>query len=256
MEEEPSMSESTQTKSVADHFRQLYKRLAELEARVEAVEDRDDSSPSTDSPAKPDNEVLAQVIELQTRLKRVESENRELTDRCVRLQAHNEAISNLYVVKHRLHASFEPAEVMRIIREILSELVGASEFGIFLLDPRQAALRRVTGLGPESGPDSVTLGDGHLGRVAKDGQAFFYESSGNGERAPDVPLAAIPLRGETGPIGIIAIWRLLSHKDRLSPIDHQLLELVADHAPLAMMSAHLHQRSRSRSRSQGGSSAI
>jgi hypothetical protein len=69
-------------------------------------------------------------------------------------------------------------------------------------------------------------------------------TAGEGERSPDVPLAVIPLRSESESIGIIAIWQLLPHKNGFSPVDHQLLELVAEHAPTALKSAHLHQKSR------------
>jgi hypothetical protein len=57
----------------------------------------------------------------------------------------------------------------------------------------------------------------------------------------------IPLRGEKDTLGIISIWQLLPHKGGFSPVDHQLLELVAEHAPAAMKFAHLHQKSKSKS---------
>lgn len=75
-------------------------------------------------------------------------------------------------------------------------------------------------------------------RVAK------FESRPERDHAPDVPLALIPLRSETESIGIIAIWQLLPHKSGFTPVDHQLLELVAERAPTALKSAHLHQKSR------------
>src|SRR3989304_1476566 len=133
-----------------------------------------------------------------------------------------------------------PAEVMRIVREIMGELVGGKEFAIYLLDPRQKVLRRVTGGGALKHPETVALGDGHLGRGAAAGRPFYLETLGERERSPETPLAVIPLRSESESIGIIAIWQLLPHKNGFTPIDHQLLELVAEHAPTALKSAHLH----------------
>jgi GAF domain-containing protein len=102
----------------------------------------------------------------------------------------------------------------------------------------------VTGSGSAKHPETVALGDGHLGRVAAAGRPFYLETMGGREHPPDVPLAVIPLRSETESIGIIAIWKLLPHKNGFTPVDHQLLELVAEHAPAALKSAHLYQKSR------------
>lgn len=245
------MTDKTKTtKSVADHIRAIYLRLTELDSRLARVEDRNGDGPARRSPAEAagappvDTEILAQVVELEHRLKQLETENRSLSDLCSQLQQQNEAISNLYVAKHRLHASLDATEVMRIVKDILVELVGADEFGIYLLDPRSKLLRRVTGGGAKKHPETVPLGEGHLGRVGRVGKPFYYGDGDGPERTPEVPLAVIPLRGESDTIGVISIWQLLPHKDGFTPIDHQLLELVAEHAPNALKAAHLHKKAR------------
>ncbi len=239
------MSQPTKTtKSVSDHIRALYQRWTELDSRLGKLESRSNGAEAPSGTPSLDNEIMAQVIELEHRLRQLETENRSLNELCGQLQEQNEAISNLYVAKHRLHASLDATEVMRIVRDIMVELVGGKEFAIYLLDPRQKILRRVTGGGTVKRPETVALGDGHLGRVAAAGRPFYLETTGEGERSPDVPLAVIPLRSETESIGIIAIWQLLPHKNGFTPVDHQLLELVAEHAPTALKSAHLHQRSK------------
>lgn len=239
------MSQNTKTaKSVSDHIRTLYQHLKDLDSRLAKLESRPREAPGPPGTPPVDTEILAQVVELEHRLRQLETENRTLNELCSQLQEQNEAISNLYVAKHRLHASLDAAEVMRIVRDIMVELVGGKEFAIYLIDPRQKILRRVIGGGTGKHPETVALGDGHLGRVATAGRAFYLETAGGREESPDVPLAVIPLRSETESIGIIAIWKLLPHKSGFTPVDHQLLELVAEHAPTALKSAHLHQKSR------------
>jgi nitrate/nitrite-specific signal transduction histidine kinase len=239
------MSQPTKaTKSVSDHIRAIYQKLTDLDARLGKLENRSDGARGTSGSPPVEAEILAQVVELEHRLRQLENENRSLNELCSQLQEQNEAISNLYVAKHRLHASLDAAEVMRIVRDIMVELVGGKEFAIYLLDPRQKVLRRVTGGGTVKHPETVALGDGHLGRVASVGRPFYLETMGERERSSDLPLAVIPLRSESESIGIIAIWQLLPHKNGFTPVDHQLLELVAEHAPTALKSAHLHQKSK------------
>jgi nitrate/nitrite-specific signal transduction histidine kinase len=241
------MSQPTKaSKSVSEHIRTLYQRLNELDGRVGRLEARPDGAMGSASSPPVDAEILAQVVELEHRLRQLETENRTLSELCGQLQEQNDAISNLYVAKHRLHASFDAAEVMRIVRDIMVELVGGKEFAIYLLDPRQKMLRRVTGGGTAKQPETVALGDGHLGKAASVGRPFYLEAGGGRQRSPETPLAVIPLRSDSESIGIIAIWQLLPHKKGFTPVDHQLLELVAEHAPAALKSAHLHQKSRAR----------
>jgi hypothetical protein len=229
-------------KSVSDHIKAILQRLSDLDARIAKLE-RGGPKGSLSATPPVDPQILAQVVELEHRLRQLETENHTLTTLCNQLQEQNEAISNLYVAKHRLHASFDAAEVMRIVRDIMMELVGAKEFAIYLVDPRQKLLRRVTGAGTGKHPETVGFDDGHLGKAAQEGRPFYGEG-GRGGGVNGSPLAAIPLRSEAESIGIIAIWQLLPHKSGFSPVDHQLLELVAEHAPSALKSAHLYQKSK------------
>ncbi len=243
-------------KSVADHIRHLLGRivqlektvqpLSDLESRLQSLEARSASS-SGDTNGTPaiDRDVLAQVIELENRLKQVEEENQTLSQTCIQLQEQNEAISNLYVAKHRLHASLDAAEIMNIVTEILVELVGVEEFAILFLEQKTKLLKRVSGRGTDIGSDTVALTEGVLGQVASSGKPFYYESSDE-PRPKDVPLAAIPLKADGTSVGVIAVYQLFPHKDGFTPVDHQLVELVAEHTPSALLSARLHRLSKAK----------
>jgi hypothetical protein len=136
---------------------------------------------------------------------------------------------------------------MSIVTEILVELVGAEEFAILFLDQKTKLLKRVSGRGAEIGSDTVALTEGVVGKVASSGKPFYYESSDE-PRPTDVPLAAIPLKAEGTPVGVIAVYRLLPHKNGFTPVDHQLVELVAEHTPSALLSARLHRLSKAKAK--------
>ena len=177
---------SQEKKSVADHMRHLLERIVQLEKNVEGLGDiesrlRSPRGPRTHRPQPTgppliDRDVLAQVIELENRLGQIEEENQTLSQTCTQLQEQNEAISNLYVAKHRLHASLDATEIMNIVTEILVELVGAEEFAILFLEQKTKVLKRVSGRGAKIGSDTVPLTEGILGRVASSGKPFYGES--------------------------------------------------------------------------------
>ncbi len=245
-------------KSVADHIRHLLGRIVQLEKNVEGLGDIEsrlrsletqsaDSSAAPDGPPPIDRDVLAQVIELENRLGQVEEENQTLSQTCTQLQEQNEAISNLYVAKHRLHASLDATEIMNIVTEILVELVGTEEFAILFLDQKTKVLKRVSGRGAIAVSDTVALSEGILGQVASSGKPFYSESSDQ-PQPKGVPLAVIPLKAEGTSVGVIAVCRLLPHKNGFTPVDHQLLELVAEHTPSALLSARLHRLSKAKAK--------
>ncbi len=137
-----SMSEGTQ-KTVAEHIRQILARLLKVERHLESLDSPIPAQGTGDLGPPLDREVVAHVLELETRLTQIEDENRELAGLCSRLNEQNEAISNLYVAKHRLQASLDAGEIMKIV----TELVGAGTFSIMFVDQKKKILRRVASRG-------------------------------------------------------------------------------------------------------------
>lgn len=247
-------------KTVAEHLRSLLARLGDVErslqaleerqaserkdllARLEALEGSNGARDAGPAAGGGDREVLAQVVSLENRLKQLEQENKELSSVCAQLRQQNEEIANLYVAKHRLHASLDATEIMGIIEEILVELVGAEQFAILFLEKKTNVLRRVAGRNAPTTTDTVSFGEGLVGKVAVEGKPFYSQTG-----STESPLAIIPLRAQESTVGVIVIYRLLAHKTTFTPVEHQLLELVAEHAPTALMSARLHRLSQKKS---------
>jgi nitrate/nitrite-specific signal transduction histidine kinase len=179
---------------------------------------------------------------LQNDLKRLEKENQDFANLYVQVQEQNEVLTNIYVASYRLHATLDPGGVMKIIQDILIELVGAEEFGIFLLDKEQTRLELVAGEGIRERLPATSLpsGEGVVGEVATSGEAFYFEPKSESEQEVGLPRAAIPMRMDGESVGVMVIYKLLSHKAGFSDLDHQLLELLAAHAATALVSARLH----------------
>jgi nitrate/nitrite-specific signal transduction histidine kinase len=174
---------------------------------------------------------------LDRRFQQVEAENKDFAQRYVQVEEQNESLANLYVASHRLHSTLDSAEVVDCIKEILLNMIGSEDFGLLVIDDETNELIRAGYEGETAGhPDKarVTLGEGLEGIVALAGKPFFSE--GDGE---DV-CACVPLKIKERVVGLITIYSLLSHKRGLSPLDHQLLELLAGHAASALISSKLY----------------
>lgn len=187
--------------------------------------------------------LMEQIADLEDRIENLEKENKDFADMCVQVQEQNEAITNLYVASHRVHATVEPEEVMKIILEILVELVGAEAFGVFLLDEKKKSLELMVGEGVEEKLPSKSLpaGEGVIGEVASSGEAFYFEPHGASEVEARLPMAAVPLNMNGNAVGVIVIYKLLNQKPSFSSVDHQLLQLLAEDAATALANARLHR---------------
>lgn len=227
----------------------LEQRLAQIEEQTREIAERlmmsgaerDGDSETAKEVVPRDAVVIDKLKGLQDRVKQMEVEKCALAELCEELRSQNEAISNLYVAKHRLHATFKPNEVMTIVQEILVELIGAKQFGILMLDQKKKTLRLVAGLDVDERLPGKTLpaGEGIIGDVAATGKPFFFEQTDSSSDRSHLPIATIPMKMGDSTMGVVVIYQLLDHKKALMPVDHQLLDLVAEHAPKALLSAHL-----------------
>lgn len=185
-----------------------------------------------------ENSQMAQRLAfLDRRFQQVEAENRDFAQRYVEVEEQNESLANLYVASHRLHSTLDSSEVVECIKEILLNMIGSEDFGLFVLDDEADELVRAgyegeTAAQPEK--ERIAFGEGLEGVVAIHGEPFFSEAPA------EEACACMPLKIHDRVVGVITIYALLAHKKALTPLDHKLLELLAGHAASALVSSKLY----------------
>ncbi len=180
------------------------------------------------------------------RYRQVEEENKDFANRYVEVESENNNLANLYVASYQLHSTLDFNESLKIILEIVMNLIGAEEFSIMMLDEKTNELSIVAqeGMGPEA-RTSIKLGDGIIGKAAKTGEAFYRDGDPTNLKGVDYihPLVCIPLKIKEHVIGVIAIYKLLVQKQAFTNVDYELFSMLAGHAATAIFSSKLYSQS-------------
>ena len=255
MEKDPGISKK------ADEFLQIFKRGEEftkdlikenerLRFRIAQLEE---------SAVKSKNEEKIRIYEdrikileeeinsLLERYKRAEEENKDFASKYVEVETENNMLANLYVASYQLHSTLDFNEVLRIVIEIVINLIGAEKFALFLMDDRTNELVPVAseGMSSEELP-KVKTGEGTIGGVAKKGESHFLAdmaAASTGKIDVRNPAVCIPLKIKEHVIGVISIYSLFAQKDSFSNIDYELFNLLAGHAATAIFSSRLYTQS-------------
>lgn len=181
--------------------------------------------------------------EIRRRLAETEEENRQFSLQSLEIEQQNNNLANLYVASYQLHGTLDHGEVVAAIKEIVINLIGCEEFGLYEVDEEGRALRLVGffGIDPEMYA-TVPLGSGLIGRAAATGVRYLLGSPAGAPAPRETHLTAcIPLKlGETV-LGALAVFRLLPHKGGLKAVDHELFDLLATHAATALYVSRLHR---------------
>jgi nitrate/nitrite-specific signal transduction histidine kinase len=176
------------------------------------------------------------------RLAQVEAENQQFAARYVEIEEENNNLANLYVASYQLHSTLDLDEVIKIVIEIVINLIGAEVFAVFLLDEPSRTFQPVAAEGARlDGFPSCALGSGAIGEAVRTGAPVC-----SGEpRSSDLerPIVCIPLCVQGHPIGAISIYGLLEQKDGFTPLDHELFSVLGGHAATAVFAARLHSQS-------------
>ncbi len=183
--------------------------------------------------------------DLLSRFRQVEEMNRTFATRYEEIEAQNNQLANLYVASYQLHATLTFSEVVDTVKEILINLIGAETFALFWVEERAGFLRTeaTQGMGGAA-PAEVRFKAGPLARAAEHGESYYADPLPDTSRInPAQPIACIPLKIGARVIGVVAIYRLLTQKERFAPLDFELFTLLAGHAATALFSSKLYQRS-------------
>jgi nitrate/nitrite-specific signal transduction histidine kinase len=189
-------------------------------------------------------ELEARLAELEARYRKVEEENKEFADRYIEIEEQNNNLANLYVASYQLHSTLDYREVLRIVQEIVINLIGAEAFHVLMVSEKTGQLDVESSEGQTAPVASVTVGDGLIGKAAKSGENYFAAQVAYREPTPfDQPLAVIPLKIKDSVIGVISINKLLVQKTQFTTMDYELFTLLAGHAATAIFSAKLYSTS-------------
>ena len=204
--------------------------------------------------ANPDaavQELTRRIHELEERLshteeryKKVEEENKEFADRYVEIEEQNNNLANLYVASYQLHSTLDYKEVIRIVQEIVINLIGAEAFHLFMVSEKTGRLELEVSEGQAAPVTSIPLGEGIIGTAAKTGENHFATQVAHREPTPfHQPIAVIPLKIKETVIGVLTVNKLLVQKTAFTNMDYELFTLLAGHAATAIFSARMYSTS-------------
>jgi hypothetical protein len=190
------------------------------------------------------HDLEEKLAEVTARFKKVEEENKEFADRYIEIEEQNNNLANLYVASYQLHSTLDYKEVVRIVQEIVINLIGAEVFHLFMVSEKMSQLELETSEGQTPGRSAIPLGEGPIGKAAQSGENYFAESVARREPSPyEEPIAVIPLKIKDTVIGVISINKLLFQKTAFTTMDYELFTLLAGHAATAIFSARLYSAS-------------
>jgi putative methionine-R-sulfoxide reductase with GAF domain len=189
-------------------------------------------------------ELEEKLAEIEARFRKVEEENKEFADRYIEIEEQNNNLANLYVASYQLHSTLDFKEVVRIVQEIVINLIGAEVFHVLIVSEKTGQLEVEASEGQTPGRTSVPLGEGLIGRAAQTGENYFAETVARKEPAPfEDPIAVIPLKIKESTIGVISLNKLLVQKTQFTTMDFELFTLLAGHAATAIFSSKLYSTS-------------
>jgi putative methionine-R-sulfoxide reductase with GAF domain len=248
--EDPSKSghEFLQIVSKAKEFtEELLKENERLRFKIASLETGGVTAHSEDRVRelqKRTRELEERLAELEAKHRKAEEENKEFADRYIEIEEQNNNLANLYVASYQLHSTLDYAEVVRIVQEIVINLIGAEVFHLFMVSEKTGKLELEASEGQTAPVTSLELGDGAIGKAAQTGENYFAETVARRDPSPfDQPLAVIPLKIKESVIGVISINKLLFQKTAFTSMDYELFTLLAGHAATAIFSAKLYSTS-------------
>lgn len=221
-----------------------YERLAR---RLRALEDENARLRAAVEADGAVRELLAKIErlehekeELVHRFREVEASSTGFSERFQEIESELGNLANLLVASRQLHASLSPRGVMRRVKEVLAQLVGAERYAIYFVNADGSELVPIASEGIP-GDDLVNRPTrvGVVGEVFSSGRSIILDDVDPSRGTLDGPPAVFPLTVDEKTVGVVAVYSTLAQKTRFDTVDFELFNLLGSQAAWAIVSATL-----------------
>ena len=193
------------------------------------------------------------IRELLEKIENLELEKESLLARSSQLEAHQSDeqsryteieselndLANLYIAAFQLHLSLSPRRVVRHLMDMMGQLIGASRFVFYIIDPGRSEAVPVASEGIDATSlRPIALGSGPVGEACLTGIQRIPDEITEGTM--DAPLAILPLMVEGRPVGVLVVVAMLEQKSQWAGLDQELFKLITAHAGHALAAANLY----------------
>jgi len=165
-------------------------------------------------------------------------------NRLVEIERRSGEVSALYTASYELHSSLGINELAKQIAIIARSLLGAESVAVYVASSNPVVYDIILQGGVITAQRKVISGEGFVGRAAELAEPFiitddyeYLEAVRDGE-----PVAVIPLVYEGEVLGLLSVYTILPHKGTFYEGDLELMELVSNHAGLALRNAILYAK--------------
>lgn len=212
--EQQSVGRPEIAEEITDQNRRLLERIVELERERE---------------------------EIRAGLVRIEQQGADYVARHAEIEHENRTLARLYAASYELHSTLDFDEVVRLVGEILHELLAAESFIVYLADDEGGSLSAVLAEGDVDAPRTVMKGEGLVGITFLTGENFYSENLVPFDvTEPQVTLA---LTIKESVIGVIALHRFSPERSTLAPLDRKVCMLLSAQAATSLFAARLYMNS-------------
>jgi len=188
-------------------------------------------------------QIEQQSATLQRIAKGLDEFVRDQEGRLAELEQELNDTAMLYVASEQFHAALDPKQILKYVRELLEQLMGAEVFALYLRSGSgnsfvAVASRGVSDSELAQGPPR----DGPFDSVIASGRPIIVQGRPLPSGTLSNPIAAVPIMVEERPIGALLLAKLFAHKEGWGQNDQQLLQLLSLRTGPALLAAHLIRR--------------
>jgi hypothetical protein len=227
------------TEELLHEDERLRRRLRELEAENAALRAQVASDDAIRDLLAKIEQLEREKHDLLSRFSDVQAFSSEYAERVGEIEAENAKLASLYVASYQLHSTLDLRTIVRQIKELLAQFVGARALAIYVADEEKAEVVPIASEGVL--PTSlvrVKSGAGPIGKAYATGCAQWVEGDAT-TGTVDAPAACIPLRIQDRTAGVIVVFATFEQKPAFVDVDFELFKLLGAHAASALVASRL-----------------
>ncbi len=228
------------TQELVRENEELRKRAVELEAENAQLKihlRRDDAI----------RELLTTIEKLEqekssllSRFKEVEARSNAFEMTYTEVEAELSNLASLYVAARQLHATPSVPGVLRHLKEILEQLIGARAYAVYARSEAGTELLPIFHQGlDEADVHAVRPGEGAIGQAFSRAAGYVSEEDTIADGTFANPAACVPLKLDERVVGVLAVFHTFEQKNRFLSVDFEFFKLLGGQAAEALLAAAL-----------------